>query len=91
MFAQTRILFVVLTSMSISSPSFAKTTNNELKIGISQEFDSLNPILLQMTASTYINYMINRRMTNLDRNSKWVPQIVKEIPTLENGQAKITI
>lgn len=78
-----------LLTMALSVPVVAKTTNNELKIGISQEFDSLNPIMLQLVASTYINYMINRRMTNLDRNNKWVPQIVKEIPTLENGQAKL--
>ena len=84
-----KLLFLPLLIMSTAVPSFSKTTNNELKIGISQEFDSLNPLLLQMLASTYINYMVNRRLTNLDINNKWVPQLVKELPTLENGQAKI--
>lgn len=85
----TKNLFVFLISLAVASTSFAKPTNAELKIGISQEFDSLNPMVSTMVAATYIKYMVNRRLTNQDGNGKWIPQIVKDIPTVENGMAKI--
>lgn len=85
----TKLFLPFLLLLTASAPSYSKATNQELKIGIAQEFDSLNPIMLQMVASTYISYMINRRLTNLDSSNKWVAQITKEIPTIENGQAKI--
>ncbi len=84
-----KTLLSVAVSIGMAGPVFAKATNNELKIGISQEFDSLNPILSSMTASSYIRYIVNRRLTNLDSDSKWQAQIAKELPTIENGLAKI--
>lgn len=85
----TRTLIALAICTSLVNSASAKVTNAELKIGISQEFDSLNPILSSMVASSYIRYLVNRRLTNLDSNSKWQPQIVKELPTIENGLAKI--
>ncbi|OYZ20704.1 MAG: ABC transporter substrate-binding protein [Bdellovibrio sp. 28-41-41] len=84
-----RTLLSVVVSIGMAGSAFAKATNNELKIGISQEFDSLNPILSSMVASSYIRYIVNRRLTNLDSKSKWQAQITKELPTTENGLAKI--
>lgn len=85
----TKTLVSVLVCLGVAIPALAKVSNDELKIGISQEFDSLNPILSSMVASSYIRYIVNRRMTNLDSNNKWQAQIVKELPTIENGLAKI--
>ncbi|MBL7555444.1 MAG: peptide ABC transporter substrate-binding protein [Bdellovibrionaceae bacterium] len=85
----TRTLIALAACVGLMNQVFAKATNDELKIGIAQEFDSLNPILSSMVASSYIRYLVNRRLTNLDSNSKWQPQIVKELPTIENGLAKI--
>lgn len=86
-FTQTLLSFFIFLAISFSIN--AKTTNTELKIGISQEFDTLNPMLINMVAATYISAMVNRRITVLDKNNKWISQISKEIPTIENGLAKI--
>ncbi|MES3038298.1 MAG: peptide ABC transporter substrate-binding protein [Bdellovibrionota bacterium] len=63
-------------------------TNKELKIGISQEFENLNPLIMNMVATTYMHRMVNRTLVNLDADAKWVAQLAKEIPTIENGKAK---
>jgi len=66
-----------------------KLTNNELKIGISQEFENMNPLVSNMVATTYMMGMTMRTLTTIDADGKWVPQLAKSIPSLENGQAKI--
>lgn len=67
----------------------ANLSNKEFKVAISQEFESLNPLIMTMAATTLMYYVGGRRLVNLDENAKWVPQVVKEIPTLENKKAKI--
>ncbi|MCB0394462.1 MAG: peptide ABC transporter substrate-binding protein [Bdellovibrionales bacterium] len=67
----------------------AVPTNKELKVGLTQEFENLNPIIKQMLATTYISSFVNRRLNVIDARGKWVPQLVKSIPSLENKQARI--
>ncbi len=62
--------------------------HNVLRIGITQEFDSMNPILMQMSAATYISAMVNRGLMVLNSQNEWVPQIIKQIPTLKNKKAE---
>lgn len=69
--------------------AFAAPTNNELKIGIAQEFENFNPIIMSMSATTYMFRMVGRSLVVLDENSRWVPQLAKSIPTLENKQAQL--
>ncbi len=66
----------------------AAPTNKELKIGLSQEFDNMNPMIMSMMAATYISRMTGRSLVNLDEDAKWYPQLAKTIPTVENGQAR---
>ncbi len=66
-----------------------KLTNKELKVGISQEFENFNPLIASMMATTYMQRMVNRTLVVIDADGKWVPQLAKSIPTLENGGAKI--
>lgn len=81
---------IALLGMSLSPLSGqANPTNKEIKIGINQEFENLNPIIKQMLATTYISSFVNRRLTVIDENGKWIPQVVVSIPTLENGGAKL--
>jgi len=68
----------------------SKLTNAELKIGISQEFENFNPLIANMVATTYMLRMVDRTLTVIDADGKWVPQLAKKIPTLENGLVKIT-
>ena len=67
----------------------SKLSNNELKIGISQEFENFNPLIASMAATSYMLRMVARTLTVIDADGKWVPQMAKQIPTLENGGAKI--
>lgn len=85
------ISFLISFLLCLSLTSFvqAKPNNAELKIGISQEFESLNPLIMSMVASHYIFFMVNRRLVNMDAENKWQPQITKSIPSFDNGQAKI--
>ncbi|MBC7465451.1 MAG: peptide ABC transporter substrate-binding protein [Bdellovibrio sp.] len=78
------------TGATATSSSGSKLTNAELKIGISQEFENFNPLIANMVATTYMLRMVDRTLTVIDADGKWVPQLAKKIPTIENGLAKIT-
>jgi peptide/nickel transport system substrate-binding protein len=66
----------------------AAGSNQELKIGISQEFENMNPVIMTMLASTYLSKLVGRTLVNLDADVKWYTQLAKSIPTFENGGAK---
>ena len=70
-------------------PAGAAPTNAELKIGISQEFESLNPLIMSMSASAYMYRMVGRTLVNLTPDGHWVAQLAKSVPSIENGGAKI--
>jgi peptide/nickel transport system substrate-binding protein len=71
------------------APVAGMPTNKQLTIGITQEFESLNPVISQMYASTYIGRMAIRTMVSIDNDWKWQCWICKEVPSLDNGLAKI--
>lgn len=78
-------------TMALTAPaSFAAPNNDELKIGISQEFENLNPLIMSMSATTYIYSMVGRTLVTLTPDGKWIPQLAKTIPTLENKLAKFS-
>jgi peptide/nickel transport system substrate-binding protein len=64
-------------------------SKRRLTIGISQEFETLNPIIMSMSASSYIGYMVNRPLVTVDANWQLVCKLCTELPTIENGKAKI--
>lgn len=76
-------------TFAFGTASMAAPNNNELKVGISQEFENLNPLIASMAATTYMYRMVGRSLVNLDANAKWVTQLAKEIPSLEKGTAKL--
>ncbi len=86
----TTIVLSVGTSLLMSGTASAELTRAELKIGITQEFENLNPLIMSMSATTYIYQMVGRSLVILDQNGKWVPQLAKKIPKLEDGSAKLT-
>jgi peptide/nickel transport system substrate-binding protein len=83
-----QLLIGALAILSVAT-SYAAPSNEELKIGTAQEYDTLNPLIMSQMISTYMNRMVNRTLVNLDANNQYVPQLAKEIPTIENGKAKI--
>lgn len=83
------LIAAIITTFSTSHQSFAQGNNQEFKIGISQEFENMNPLIFTMVASVYLYGFVGRTLTVMDANGKWVPQLAVSIPTLENGQAKL--
>lgn len=83
------ILTAALSLSLFQSPAQAAASNNELKVGITQEFENLNPISMSMVASVYLYGLVGRSLVALDTNGKWTTQLAKSIPTLENGGAKL--
>jgi len=66
----------------------AAPTNDELSIGITQEFENFNPLIMSMMATSYMYRLTGRTLVVLDHEGKWQTQLAKEIPTLKNGLAK---
>ncbi len=79
----------VAAMLSFGFHATAAPSNAELKIGISQEFETMNPIIMSMAASSYMYRLVGRSLVNLTPDGKWVPQLAKEIPSLDKGSAKI--
>lgn len=77
------------TAAGFAVPAFAAPTNSELKIGVTQEFETLNPLIMSMSASVYMYRMVGRSLVVLSPEGKWVTQLAKEIPSIEKGSAKI--
>ena len=80
---------LLVASLGFATQGIAAPTNAELKIGISQEFETMNPLIMTMSASSYMGRLVGRTLVVLDVNGKWIPQLAKEIPSLEKGTAKI--
>lgn len=86
---QTGLGIFLALAMGFGFTAQALPSNNELKIGISQEFENLNPLIMSMSATVYMYAMVGRALVTIDAEGHWVPQLAKEIPSLEKGTAKI--
>ncbi|KYG61087.1 ABC transporter substrate-binding protein [Bdellovibrio bacteriovorus] len=80
---------MLVAGVGFTSQALAAPSNNELKIGISQEFETMNPLIMTMSASAYMYRLVGRSLVNLTPEGKWVAQLAKEIPSLDKGTAKI--
>jgi peptide/nickel transport system substrate-binding protein len=79
---------VVLSALLVANFALAKPTNQVLNIGVTQEFETLNPIIAQMVATNYIRQFALRGLLVMSADGKqWEPQLITKIPTLENGLA----
>lgn len=66
----------------------AEAPSGEAKIAtfiFTQEFDTLNPLYTSMWFSSITTEIWNAGAWSFDENNNPVPQLVKEIPSLENG------
>lgn len=84
------LAFVSLLVAFTAGTSSAAVSNDELKIGISQEFENLNPLVMQMSATVYMYGLTGRPLDVIDANGKWIPMLAKKIPRLEDGSAKLS-
>ncbi len=67
----------------------AAPSNKQLVIATTQEFESLNPLLMSMAASNYISLMVDRQIVLIDSKWNFYCELCTEFPSLENGKAKI--
>lgn len=81
-------LFIVLLCVTFFATSVFAISKEEIKIGVSQEFEYLNRHIQQMSASNYISDMCVRGLMILDTEGNWQPVFIKEIPSIENGLAE---
>jgi peptide/nickel transport system substrate-binding protein len=73
---------------SLQTTSSSQTSGSqEFRIGISQEFENLNPLIKSMAATNYIYSMVGRSLVTLNPQGQWIPLLAKSIPTLENKGA----
>jgi len=66
----------------------APPDNTQLIIGMTQEFENLNPLVMSMSATEYLYRMVNRTLVALDEYTEWQAQLATRIPTMENGLAR---
>ena len=87
------VLVATLAVYAFSRPGHlgggAPPTNSRLTIGITQEFENLNPVIMSMSATAYLFRLVNRTLVTLDENAEWKAQLAVELPTLENGLARL--
>lgn len=83
-------LTLLASTLLSATAGSAAVSNSELKIGISQEFENLNPLIMTMSATSYMYSMVGRTLVTLDPDGKWVAQLAKKIPNLADGSAKMS-
>jgi peptide/nickel transport system substrate-binding protein len=69
--------------------SSARNANARVTVGITQEFENMNPLISQMAASTYIFYFVGRPLVSVNEDWEYECWLCVEIPTLDNGLAAI--
>jgi peptide/nickel transport system substrate-binding protein len=81
-----RILFVLLALTALAAPARAK---DELVIGMTQSPGTWNPLISSMLAKSLISNMTSRPVTAWNAESKLVCMTCTELPTVENGKARV--
>ena len=81
-----RLISTVLALCAFAAPVHAK---DELVLGMTQSPGTWNPLISAMLAKSLINNMTARPMTAWNAESKLVCMVCTELPTIENGKARV--
>jgi peptide/nickel transport system substrate-binding protein len=81
-----RLFLIALTLSALAAPASAK---DELVLGMTQTPGTWNPLISSMLAKSLISNMTARPLTAYDANSKLVCLVCTELPTVENGKARV--
>jgi len=81
-----RILFALLALAALAGPARAK---DELVIGMTQSPGTWNPLISSMLAKSLISNMTARPLTAWNADWKVVCLVCTEVPTIENGKARV--
>lgn len=81
-----RLLSIALALLALAAPARAK---DELVIGMTQSPGTWNPLISSMLAKSLISNMTARPVTAWNAESKLVCMTCTELPTVENGKARV--
>jgi len=81
-----RLLSLLLALSMLAAPARAK---DELVLGMNQSPGTWNPLISAMLAKSLISNMTARPLTAYDANSRLVCLACTELPTIENGKARV--
>ncbi len=84
-----RLIVVAFLTLGTAFGARAAPGKSELVIGITQFPSTFNPLIDSMLAKSYILAMTRRPVTAYDKDWKLVCLLCTELPTIENGLAKI--
>ncbi len=84
-----KLIKVILFSLGFMGASVARALSQDvLTIGMSAEFENLNPLISSTAATKYMLYLAWRPLVILTPDNEWKPLLIKQIPTIENKLAK---
>src|SRR5262245_19423965 len=81
-----RIFLVAFALLALAAPAHAK---DELVVGMTQSPGTWNPLISSMLAKSVISNMTARPVTAWNAESKLVCMTCTELPTVENGKARV--
>lgn len=81
-----RLLSIVFALSALAAPAHAK---DELVIGMTQSPGTWNPLISSMLAKSLISNMTTRPLTAWNADWKLVCLACTEVPTIENGKARV--
>ncbi len=81
-----RLFFLLVALSAFAAPASAK---DELVVAMTQTPGTWNPVISSMLAKSLISNMTSRPITAYDAHSKLVCLVCTELPTIENGHARV--
>jgi peptide/nickel transport system substrate-binding protein len=81
-----RLFLIALALSALAAPASAR---DELVLGMTQTPGTWNPLISSMLAKSLISNMTARPLTAYDANSRLVCLVCTELPTVENGKARV--
>ncbi len=82
------IKLALLSFTLLSTQMSLALSKDVLTIGMSAEFENLNPLITTTAATKYMLYLAWRPLVYLTPDNEWKPLMIKKIPSLENKLAK---
>jgi peptide/nickel transport system substrate-binding protein len=79
----------IVAALSAPAAAQAPGAKDELVIGITQFPATFNPLIDAMLAKSYVLAMTRKSMVTYDKEWKLVCLLCTELPTVENGKAKV--
>ncbi|HUK58690.1 MAG TPA: peptide ABC transporter substrate-binding protein [Stellaceae bacterium] len=83
-----RALVLILLCLAAAAHAGPRRAPDELSIGITQYPSTLNPLIEEMAAKTYVLGMVYRPLTTYDANWQPICMLCVELPSFANGLAQ---